>query len=50
MAYMDRAKTHKNTVAGHYAPPPKPTIAGAAIVATLVTAPVALVVLILSLL
>ncbi|WP_342075890.1 hypothetical protein [Yoonia sp. SS1-5] len=40
----------KQTVAGIYAPPPRPTPLGAALVAALVTAPFALIVLLLRLL
>ncbi|WP_435204482.1 hypothetical protein [Tateyamaria sp. 1078] len=43
---MQSRQPPRHTVAGQYAPPSKPTVIGAAIVATLVTAPFALVALV----
>ncbi|MEP3706914.1 hypothetical protein [Tateyamaria sp.] len=42
---MAARKTSQKTVAGCYAPPSKPTVFGAAVVASLVTLPIAVVVL-----
>ncbi|MEO0379296.1 MAG: hypothetical protein AAF252_03450 [Pseudomonadota bacterium] len=42
---MFRRRSSQRTVAGCYAPPSKPTVFGAAVVASLVTLPIAFVVL-----